>query len=71
SSPSAFSRLVHVRFANHSSELGFIEWNLRPIVFAPGETSVTTPEVHQFRYVMAFASDVRAEVLVPGESARQ
>ena len=62
---SGFSRLVHVRFANQSYELGFIEWNLRPIVFAPGETSVTTPEVHHFRYVMAFGSDVRAEVLVP------
>jgi hypothetical protein len=62
---SAFSRLVHVRFANQSYELGFIEWNLRPIVFAPGETSVTTPEVHHFRYVMAFGSDVKAEVLTP------
>lgn len=60
---SGFSRLVQVRFANASNELGLIEWNLRPIVFAPGETSVTTPEVHQFRYVMAFARDVRVEVL--------
>jgi hypothetical protein len=59
----AFSRLVQVRFANASNELGLIEWNLRPVVFAPGETSVTTPEVHQFRYVMAFARDVKAEVL--------
>ncbi|HVG23685.1 MAG TPA: hypothetical protein VND45_05980 [Thermoanaerobaculia bacterium] len=58
-----FSRLVQVRFANASHELGFVEWNLRPIVFAPGETSVTTPEVQHFRYVMAFARDVRAEVL--------
>ena len=60
---SGFSRLVQVRFANGSNELGLIEWNMRPIVFAPGETSVTTPEVHQFRYVLAFARDVRAEVL--------
>lgn len=60
---SVFSRLVQVRFANGSNELGLIEWNMRPIVFAPGETAVTTPEVHQFRYVLAFAKDVRAEVL--------
>jgi len=60
---SAFSRLVQLRFANARNELGLIEWNLRPIVFAPGETSVTTPEVHNFRYVMAFARNVRAEVL--------
>jgi hypothetical protein len=51
--------------ANQSNELGLIEWNLRPIVFAPGETSVTTPEEHSFRYVMAFAGDVRADVLTP------
>ena len=62
---SGFSRLVQVRFANGSNELGLIEWNMRPIVFAPGETSVTTPEVHQFRYVLAFARDVKAEVLTP------
>ena len=62
-SPRAFSRLVQVRFANHSNELGLVEWNLRPIVFAPGETSVATPEVHAFRYVLAFAKDVDAEVL--------
>jgi hypothetical protein len=60
---SGFSRLVQIRFANGSNELGLVEWNLRPIVFAPGETSVTTPESHQFRYVLAFAKDVRAEVL--------
>lgn len=61
--PGAFSRVVQVRFANASNELGLIEWNLRPVVFAPGETSVTTPEVHNFRYVMAFARNVRAETL--------
>jgi hypothetical protein len=67
-SASGFSRLVPVRFANASNELGLIEWNLRPIVFAPGETSVTTPEVHNFRYAMAFARDVRIEVLAPAVS---
>ena len=56
------SRKVQVRFAYLRSELGTIEWNLRPIVFAPGETVVTTPEPHSFRYVMVFARDVRAEV---------
>ena len=37
------------------SELGLLELNLRPIVFAPGETEVTTPEEHSFRYAMVFA----------------
>ena len=57
------SRLVRVRFANHQSELGLLELNPRPIVFAPGETEVTTPEEHSFRFVMAFARDVRVAVV--------
>jgi hypothetical protein len=60
--PRGYSRLVPVRFANHQSELGLLELNPRPIVFAPGETEVTTPEEHSFRYVMAFARDVRVDV---------
>lgn len=59
----AFSRVVQVRFANDRSELGYPERNLRPIVFAPGEREVTTPEEHSFRYVMAFGRDVRVEVV--------
>ncbi|MEO8378876.1 MAG: hypothetical protein ABI779_04350 [Acidobacteriota bacterium] len=59
----AFSRVVQVRFANDASELGSAEANLRPIVFAPGEVEVTTPEEHDFRYVMAFARDTRAAVV--------
>jgi len=62
-SEGAFSRLVHLRFANLSSELGLIEWNLRPVVFAPGEQQVSTPEAHNFRYAMAFGKDVKVEVL--------
>jgi hypothetical protein len=61
--PRAFSRVVFIRFANVRPELGLVEWNLRPIVFAPGETEVTTPEEHAFRYAMAFASDATVEVL--------
>lgn len=57
------SRLVNVRFANLESELGLVESNLRPIVFAPGEHVVTTPESHLFRYAMAFGTNVRAEVV--------
>ena len=57
------SRLVQVRFANDRSELGLIELNLRSVVFAPGETEVTTNEAHLFRYVVAFAPDVRVEVV--------
>ena len=57
------SRTVNVRFAFARQELGYVEWNLRPIVFAPGEMTVTTPEVHDFRYAMVFARGVRAEVV--------
>ena len=61
----AFSRLVHVRFANDRSELGTLEHTPRPIVFAPGETEIVTPEEHSFRYAVAFAPDVKVEVLRP------
>jgi len=61
--PRAFSRLVQVRFANDRSELGLLELSPRAIVFAPGETEVTTPEEHNFRYAVAFAPDVKVEVL--------
>ena len=57
------SRTVNVRFANLDSELGLVESNLRPIVFAPGEHVVTTAESHLFRYAMAFATNVKAEVV--------
>jgi hypothetical protein len=57
------SRAVNVRFAFARHELGYVEWNLRPIVFAPGELTVTTPERHDFRYAMVFARGVRAEVV--------
>lgn len=61
--PRGFSRLVQVRFANDASELGLLELNPRAIVFAPGETEVTTPEEHVFHYVVAFAPDVRVGVV--------
>jgi hypothetical protein len=57
------SKSVSVRFAFDRAELRLAEWNLRPIVFAPGEHVITTPEVHDFRYVMVFAKGVRAEVV--------
>jgi len=59
----SMSRLVNVRFAFARNELGLIEWNLRPIVFAPGELAVTTPEVHNFRYALVFGRGVTAEVV--------
>jgi hypothetical protein len=61
--PRGFSRLVQVRFANDRSELGLLELNPRAIVFAPGETEVTTPEENSFRYAVAFAPDVKVEVV--------
>lgn len=57
------SRVMKIRFANIRPELGLIDFNLRPIVFAPGELSVTTTESHDFRYVMVFGRGVRAEVV--------
>jgi len=57
------SRAINVRFANAQEELGLLESNMRPIVFAPGEHVVTTPEVHSFRYMMVFAKSVHAEVV--------
>jgi hypothetical protein len=67
----AFSRMVQVRFANDRSELGALELNPRAIVFAPGETAVTTPEEHSFRYAVAFAPDVNIEVLPNPEQAKR
>ena len=57
------SRTVYVRFAFARPELGYVEWNLRPVVFAPGETTVTTPEMHELRYAMVFARGVTAELV--------
>lgn len=57
------SRAVNVRFAFAENELGLMEWNLRPVVFAPGEREVTTPEVHNFRYAMVFGKGVRVELV--------
>lgn len=57
------SRTVYVRFAFARNELGFVEWNLRPLVFAPGEMTITTPEAHELRYAMVFARGVKAELV--------
>lgn len=57
------SRSVEVRFANERSELGNADWNLRPIVFAPGERIVTTPESWQFRYVLVLGGRASVEVV--------
>ena len=50
----ASSQLVNVRFANVPEELGLVDWGLRPLILAPGEGEITTPEPHAFRYVMVF-----------------
>lgn len=54
---------VFVRFAYARQELGLVEWNLRPIVFAPGEMTITTPEAHELRYAMVFARGAKAELV--------
>lgn len=50
----AASQLVNVRFANVREELGLVDWGVRPLILAPGEAVITTPESHAFRYVMVF-----------------
>ena len=60
----AASQLVNVRFANVREELAQTDWGLRPLILAPGESVITTPEPHAFRYVMVFnKKDVSAEVV--------
>jgi hypothetical protein len=60
------SRTVSLRFANAREELELLDRNLRPVVFAPGERSVTTSEEHHFRYLMVFGRGrVGAEVVEP------
>lgn len=61
--PALTSRALHVRLANHADELPRAEQNLRRVVFAPGETSVTLIDPASFRYVMVFAPGARAEVV--------
>lgn len=61
--PPATSRAVEVRLANHADELPRADQNLRRVVFAPGETSVTMIEPASFRYAMVFAREARAEVV--------
>ena len=59
----SMSRVVNVRFANIRPELALLDYNLRPVVFAPGESTVTTTEPHNFRYVMVFGRGMGAEVV--------
>jgi hypothetical protein len=67
--PRRASTALRVRFANDEKELSYVEWNLRPIVFAPEETVVTLPESRSFRYAMVFGRGVRAEVITPPKRA--
>lgn len=55
--------LINVHLAATLEELKEIEYNPRPFVFAAGETSVTDPEVMQFRYVVVYGVRARAEVV--------
>lgn len=61
--PSLGSRSISIRYANDAGELGRSDWNLHPVVFAPGERVVTAAEENSFRYVMVFGRNVRAEVV--------
>ena len=55
------SRTVKVRFANDRNELYPIEGNVVPFVFAGGERVVVDTTVRQFRYVLVYGSQARAE----------
>jgi hypothetical protein len=57
------SRAIIVRTANHREELGAIDWNTRAVVFAPGERTVVTPEMHLFRYVLVYGVGASADVI--------
>lgn len=57
------TRLVNVRLTNIRDELFLPEWNVRPFVFAPGETTVLDQEAHKFRYVLVYGARARAEVV--------
>jgi hypothetical protein len=59
----AVAPMVHVRLANAVEELAEVDHNPRPFPFAPGERSVTDPDVAQFRYVMVYGSRARPEVV--------
>lgn len=61
--PSFASRTVQVRFANDTREISGLSWNLRPIVFAPGEQTVTAANQETFRYAVVFGRNVRAKVM--------
>jgi preprotein translocase subunit SecE len=56
-------QVIDVRFANAREELGRVEWAVRSYVVAPGERVITDPEPRNFRYVMVFGRNARAEVL--------
>lgn len=62
----AFGQLVEVRFANIREELLTIQPPSRSYVFAPGETSVTDPDLRRFRYVAVLGDAATVEALVPG-----
>ncbi len=55
--------VVNVRFANAPQELRPIEGPIRPFVFAPGEATVSDPEVRRFRFASVYGRPARVEVL--------
>jgi hypothetical protein len=55
--------VVNVRFANAPQELRPIEGPVRPFVFAPGEATVSDPEVRHFRFASVYGRPARVEVL--------
>lgn len=56
--------VIEVRFAGRKEELLPVEGDLRSFCFAPGERTVTDPEVHLFRYVAVYERPAMPEALV-------
>jgi hypothetical protein len=55
--------VVNVRLANSLEETSRVDWQIRPFVFASGETTLTDPEAFGFRYVVVYGGRATAQVV--------
>jgi hypothetical protein len=56
-------QVIEIRYANAPDEVLMVEGKTQPLVFAPGESSVTDPEVRHFRYIGVYGRPARADVV--------
>jgi hypothetical protein len=59
----AVAPMIEVKLGNTMEDLAAIDYEPRAFPFAPGERSVTDPDVEEFRYVMVYSGRARAEVV--------